>query len=455
MFTYNEKKLFATVLSFKIIVLILFVAFFGSSKLLWSGDALEYVDFAKNIVAGNGFSRSVNGVFVPAHDRVPLYPGIIGLITIISTKYFIVITALFQAILAALTALLVYRIGLFFMQRRWAVFAAILSVVEPVSVFMHMAILAETLLVFCIVCGLYFFLRYQAERKWVFLALSALAFMLAAYTKPVAMYVTLLPILFLAVDGRTAWKPLLIFCGIILLVAAPWLVRNYALFHMATMSTYGSKALCGYQVSAVFSVANRFVETTPGIAMAEVWKFARYRELQELCNRVSPTWMLFVLAREYPSAFIKTNFLATLGYLTTDGYAASASSGASGSPHNNYLTPAVFAGPAWRDHIKEAVAELSLFQIFIIILGRAFWSAIILLALVGSINLLRSRATRVYGLLILLVIVYFSSLSILGAAFAAGARYRFEVSPLLFLLAVSGIFCIVKKRWFFRKNTSP
>ncbi|MEK7085121.1 MAG: glycosyltransferase family 39 protein, partial [Patescibacteria group bacterium] len=337
----SSKKLFFSVLALKAAALLAVVAIFGSQKLMWSADALEYADLGQNLAAGHGFSRTAAEGFIPAADRMPLYPFIVGL------DSSLVLVSVVQVIAAALISLFTYRVAQRFLPGRWPLAAALIAAFEPLSAVMHMLILPETLLALFILIFIDAFLLYLERGEAKFIFFSALLLLCILYTKPVAMYFLPFPILVLLWRRRQeALLPALILIGVFFAGATPWMLRNAAIGEGFTISTYGQKAMCGYQISAVLASHYGFKETTLGVAMGEIRNLEEYRTRERKCFDDSPFLTLLTLARDYPKDFLKINALAALGYFTNDGYVQIfQNSSALLPPHNNYLTPEVLAVP--------------------------------------------------------------------------------------------------------------
>ncbi len=435
-----EFYLVGGILCAKIALVFLVVFFLGNSSLLWSGDSLEYIDLGTNLIKGNGFARTIDGVIVPAHDRMPLYPLVVGFLYQLSGFHSFILVALLQAFCAAGIAFFTFRIARFFLSQVVACVIAILVVVEPISALLHLLVFPETLLLFFTSMFCYFLLRYLAEHQNRDLLISLAALLAATYTKPVAMYLLALPIIIFLIFGRARVARLIAVISVLSsIVLLPWVVRNHAMFGIVTLNTFGQKAFCGYQISAVFATAQGFRETSPGVAMIAVREFEEFTALEEQCHR-SKLGALTMLVTKYPAAFLRVNTLVALGYLTNDGYINIFQNRVSAlTIHHNYLTPAVFAGPDWRTHLIAAFSGLTWLQKIIVVVGRLFWIAVLGFACRGAWVLMRGARLRELAFVLICIIVYFAVLSIVGAAFAAGARYRFQINPFLFIFAAHGI----------------
>lgn len=437
-----EKKLFFSVLIIKLLIVFLVAVFIGSAGFLWSGDGSEYIDLGKNFISGNGFARTApDGTLMPARDRMPLYPLIVASLMKPFGYAAALPVAVFQAFLAAGIALLTYRIARFFLPNGLALLPAVLISFEPVISALHLFVFAETLLVFFILLFTYYFLKYLSDKSLKFILIASAALSLAVYTKPIALYLLLVPVGILLIYIRQyRFKPLVVLMGTSVLILSPWAIRNAILFDSPALTTYGPQALCGYQGAAVLSVAKKFPDASPGIALYTVLTMPEYRKIYDECYKspsvFSTLWQWF---RMYPYAFVKANVFVAAAFLTNDGMSSVLQTESSDLvPHHNYLTPTVFLGTEWRTHIRGALSELSWLQLLLILAAKMFWVLVLIFAIVGSVFLLRDKNMHIYALAVLGVTLYFTASSVLAGGIGAGARFRYHIDALLFVLAAVG-----------------
>lgn len=438
-----EKKLFLFVLSIKLLVVFAVAMLVGSSGFLWSGDGPEYIDLGRNFISSNGFARTAqDGTFILARDRMPLYPLIVALLMSPFGYATALPVAIFQAFLAAGIAVLTYRIARFFLPSNWSLLPAVLVSIEPVISALHLFVFAETLLVFFILLFTYYFLKYLSDKSLQSILIASVALSLAVYTKPVALYLLFIPVgLLLIYIRQYNFKALGILVAASALLLSPWAVRNNMLFGSPALSTYGPQALCGYQGAAVLSVAKKFPDASPGAALYTLLQTPEYRKLYDACY-VSPSifstlWQWF---KAYPYAFVKANLFVTAAFLTNDGMSSVLQTETSDlAPHHNYLTPTVFLGTEWRSHIRGALGELTWPQVVIISAAKLFWVLVLLFAVKGGTSLFRDAKTRIYALAVLGITLYFTASSVLAGGIGAGARFRYHIDALLFVLAFVGV----------------
>lgn len=180
-------------------------------------DGIEYFRLAVNLADGRGLSVSLAEPFLPAAFRGPVYPAILALfIKLFGTYTYIFI---FQAIINTLTIFIIYKI----IRRlspdahpQLTVFCLLIFSLQLISYASSLS--TETVNAFLGVMAFYLLLR-----KDVFYA--GLVFGLAVLCRPENLFILLMAAICL-------WKPrhTLTFMASALLVAAPWMVRNYRAF---------------------------------------------------------------------------------------------------------------------------------------------------------------------------------------------------------------------------------
>jgi hypothetical protein len=155
------------------------------------GDAVQYYTYAWNMVHHGVFSRSLPGSASVVADnfRDPGYPAFLAFWMAIRGDYPGAYwpTLLSQAVLGALTVVLLMAAARRWLPDRWLIGAGLLMAVWPHSVTITSYLLSETLLGF--LCALGFFLLTQAFRHgkhWLAL-LTGVVFGMAALTNAVVL----------------------------------------------------------------------------------------------------------------------------------------------------------------------------------------------------------------------------------------------------------------------------
>ena len=424
----HEKRLFTLVLAIKLLALFIVVAIFGSERLLW-GDSSTYVNLGKAIFQGEGM--------IGETAIMPLYPFIVGFFVTYFSGGLIFISIL-QAILAAFNSALIYNIAIRFVPRSYAYISALLFAFEPVGVILNLLIMTETILVFFILLFIYFFLQYFKERRSLFIFYAALALGFSVMVKAVMVYAFVIPILFLLFDNQVALRNRLkqgiFFWVAFSIVLVPWMARNYEFANQFKVTLEGAGNVCGYQLPLVFAVENNIGITTQSLNVNP-----EFQRLYVRCQRQSELKNILGLVYEYPRAFVKANTLAALAFFTNDGLSTIFQKNNLGLPiHHNYLTPMVFMGGDWRGNIERGSAELSAFELAGILTAKALWLFIFIFFLMGLYILLFRRQEKT-GLFLVSLVVYITAVNIVSTSFALGARLRYPVVPLLFIIGMIGV----------------
>lgn len=461
-FSAGTKKLFLFVCAAKIFILGVFLIVFGEGRLLWADSSL-YLDLGRNIWLGNGFGVTASDGTAVLNTRfMPLYPAVAGFFSLV--PHGLIFLSLVQAAIAAGIAVFVYKIGLFFLPRRWALGTALIVSFEPLISAMHILMMPETVFVFFLTGFLYFFLEYiqlSFPRKWESseiqqildprfrgddksgwktLLLSLVALLLAAYTKPAALYLSVLPVLFL-IFAKRQYARAGLFAIVFALAFIPWMARNAAVGGSFTVTNDDIGNICGWTLHGVLATKYRGDPTD----WNTTWNSPELLRAQEKCT--SPVAALRLFLMEYPGPFVKTMVLSSLSLLTNDGYSVFFEKPQEEQikPHHNFLTPAVFANADWWEKFIAAAREYSSLELIIIGAGKIFWLAVSLSALWGVFLLLRRPHERVPALFLFIVILYFVSAIIFSTAYGAGARLRYPIDAPLLIFAAYGIVHAVRK----------
>ncbi|TSC79457.1 MAG: hypothetical protein G01um101429_444 [Parcubacteria group bacterium Gr01-1014_29] len=375
-FSAETKKLFLFVFAAKIFILGIFLFVFGEDRLLWADSPL-YLDLGRNIWLGNGFGTTAsNGAVVLSTRFMPLYPAVAGFFSLV--PHGLIFLSLVQAVAVAGIAVFIYMIGLFFLPRRWALSTTLVASFEPLTSAMHILAMPETIFVFLLTGFLYFFLRYLRDigsrtsddtPSEVGLPMMAIFLLiLAAYTKPAALYLSVLPVLFL-VFAKRRYAHAGLFVITFALAFIPWMARNAAVGGSFAVTNDDTGNICGWTLHGVLATKYKG-DPTDWNTTAGSPEFLR---AQEKCT--SPIGALRLFLTEYPGPFVKTMALSSLSLLTNDGYSVffEKPQEEQVKPHHNFLTPAVFAMSDWKEKFMAARREFSLTELFIIFAGKIFW----------------------------------------------------------------------------------
>ena len=432
----REKSLVLSVIGIKLIMLWAFLLIFGYGKLIWS-DSETYVRLARNIYADRGFSEAhvSKTEFPPNSIRTPLYPAVVGLFDTF-VPYGFVFVSFLQIIAAGFIALLVYKIAVSFVSSNLAFGAAILVSFEPLISVIHMLIMPETFLVLFILLFIFYFLRFIDSEKKKDLALSVLMLALAVYTKPVALYLFIIPIVFLLFRKHGVVLAVFFLVALFLLLS-PWMIRNKVVVGKFDMTTDDTGNLCGWELAGVLATKYHIDSSD----FTKLYALPEYETTMKRCASTSSALKIFLT--EYPLDFLKTSTLSVASLFINDGY--SSFLGAHSETNSNHLTPAVFTNRDWRQKITLAAGTLGRYELTMVIAGKLLWFFVSMLAIIGAYSLVAHKKLQ-SALFLFCVLLYFVAVTTVSTGFGVGARLRYPVSPILVVFAGVGIAGLAKKQ---------
>lgn len=376
---------------------------------------------------------SVDGTahFLPDTQFPPLYPIIIAFFALYIPQGFVILAVL-QACIAALSTVLVYRLGKKVVADRTAFIVAFLFAFEPLIALTHMLMMPETFFVFCILMSVYALVQGGPAYSVRSIIISALSLAAATYIKPVAMYIVIVfEIMFLAYRARRAAA---VYAFIFLLLLLPWVVRNGIVADTYTFSSHGTNATCGYFIFSVFATEYHSDPSNMDMALFPNALRSTVAECRGMFSGI------VTAASRYPVSFIKTIVLSTASFLSNEGYAVFFQDKLNAiKPHNNYLTPTVLVMHDWREKIVETATSLRVWELGLILAGKLMWVGIFICACFGAVYLVAKASTRHIAMYLILVACYFIFTAVVGIAYAAGARLRMPANPFILILAGAGI----------------
>jgi 4-amino-4-deoxy-L-arabinose transferase-like glycosyltransferase len=197
------------------------------------GDEVLFHEIAGNLASGNGYTRGTT-----EDDRHPTAVRGPSYVLLVAACYrlfgpYPTVPLLLQALLDALSALLVYRLGV-----RWfgrpvvGLVAGVLYAVFPPFILMSASLLNETFVQFTLLLAVVLFFAYLDGRGARYLLLSAVVLGLCALSKPHAAVVGVL--LGASTVPRVGWaraaRATAFVVVVVGLVMAPWVARNALTF---------------------------------------------------------------------------------------------------------------------------------------------------------------------------------------------------------------------------------
>lgn len=407
-----------------------------------------YYEVAKNLLAGNGFSRSVASPIVPDSVRTPLYPLFLAALILLFKSYAAV--ALAQIALSSLTPLLGYRIAKQLLpHERIATVVAVVLALEPLSLHLATTLQAETLFTVLFLCGVTVFLDYWKTESGGALAGAFSLFALGALARPTIQFLPIFLIgavfFLLRENPRGAARRILLGLAVFIGILSPWLIRNWAAFGNPVLSVQYASVPYGYLVPSVIAL-----EKNIGFAEAQREFYEGEGAIKDveditLANAKEYKRRLPELLLAHPVGLMKSVGVTVFTFFTHDGYLDVLT--------RLHLDPALrLERPAFTllfESPKEAVSlivSLAKSPALLIILGRIFWTLVALCFIMGAIRLLKNPEHCAKGIFVLLLVAYFVFTTV-AVGLAVNARFRIPVNALVLALAAygaSGFFIWIK-----------
>ena len=268
---------------------------------------------ARSLATGHGFASPFGGQTGPTAMVGPVYPLIIaavfkalGVYTVGAAATLLVLSALFSA----LTAAVVYLVGRESFGEPAGVWAAWVWVFFPLDIFWAILWVWDTALS-ALLFAATFLAMLRAARGMGAAGGIRLGLLWGITALANTTFLSLLPFLvvWLCVElrrrGRAWLRPAGMLLAGVVIVLAPWVVRNYSAFgHVLLRSNFGLELEQGNSPGA--TVAMRALQHYPAYSEAE---FARYRALGEYRYMAAKQEEAMAYIRRDPGAFAHTTGL--------------------------------------------------------------------------------------------------------------------------------------------------
>lgn len=239
----NKKLRLIILFAFSLRVIIGIPLIDGQDK-MFVNDSPSYLKVAQNLYDGNGYS---NCPWKPYHKdvlRTPTYPYIICFSKHITSDLRIVF--LLQIIIDLLSLILIFRIATYLSNEASALLAALFYALSIINVVMCAKILAETVFVFLMVLSFYSLL---VKRKYF---LAGMSLGLAILCKPIGLFIIGIYLLYMIWKRERLGNIVLLLIPFVLLVGG-WMMRNYKITQVSTISSISSYNLFAYNANMVLS----------------------------------------------------------------------------------------------------------------------------------------------------------------------------------------------------------
>lgn len=277
----SEKKFLTVLFISALAIRLVYVIFFAGSYL--SQDSGDWLSIARLLVEQHSYGDSW---------RAPLYSFLLAGTHLFFGESLLAIRII-QAMLGALTCLLVYYIAKSIFHKKAGIISSLLAVFYPYFIYYTGDVLAETLLTFLLAASIACLVYFQQKPDYHRALLAGFCLGLTILCKPVILpLVLLLPLWGIMVFSRP-WRQVLgvialIWLGL-LLVMLPWSIRNYFYYHQFSLvSPSGANLWVSYnplverleQIPDLLSAADQNSRTLP--ADFEYYPRERYAEINRL-----------------------------------------------------------------------------------------------------------------------------------------------------------------------------
>ncbi len=305
----KENKLLTVIIAGSFVLSLFYAFYFRITPVV---DAKAYDRIAWNLVQGNGFRENAETPF--RYDWAMLRAGP-GYEFLLAGVYFVFghrfePVWVLQALLHALTALLVYAIAreLFAQNGRQAgLLAAAAIAISPDLIEISAMLMTETLYVFCTALAVYLFLRQFRPGTGLLGALSVgTAVGVGILTRPtLVLFIPIMVFFYLSRKKYVAAVMLAVCSGLILL---PWVLRNYLLFNqIITTTLIGSYNI--WLGNTLFSDGGQYNSTVNPLI-----SYVTEHGLEGLKKHASGEFMTFLLS--HPLVFIKLCAIRVVRYFS-------------------------------------------------------------------------------------------------------------------------------------------
>lgn len=413
-------------------------------------DSLEYYTSAKNLYEHGVFSRAFQEPFTPDRFRTPLYPLVAGAIL----KIFGGIAAVyvFQFILFFMSAAGIYFIAdLLLSSKKIALTASLAFVFNPVAFLLVNSFMSETLFLFLLIWGAYYFLRYIKSGATLSFASSILFFSLNALTRPAVLYFVFLAFIYSILVNFSPRKlaiNTLIFFVIFSAVLFPWFLRNYIIFGDWHFTSADLINVYYMHLGQLYAWQNN-VSLHEGFAALN--KLCTPSEVNEnfhgLCVNQNLRKMYGPILSQIDSGVVfKYAALGSVRYLFNDGFTEL---GNWLCRHKCSVAPVNLIDDLYKGgkNVFSIIAAKPPTLLYTWIVGKIIWAGIFTSAAFLLWNRKKYKIDKTSLIFILLILAYFFLISIP----AWTTRYRAPFDPFLFLLAAPG-FWYLKDRMFYVRH---
>lgn len=419
---------------------------------VFEGDSRRYMSLALNTIQYGKFSVSPEyyvpvdsairaGQFLPESYLTIGYPLFL-MFALLLFHSFLAITFL-QILLSGVGVALVYKLARFVLPENWSIVPAVLFAIDPTFILQSVIIRNDAFAAVFFLASVYVFLRATDDRclpRSLPMLFSGLLLGFAALTRPIYQWALGLFLIYFFVSAaknvrgkyHELFRPVLALSVGVFLVIFPWMLRNQFTFHSWSLSSASEWT--------VMINAGQFLEAEgnlrPGAVLGPWLERAGTPGFLPLDIK-REVWLVVF---DQPFAYAKFHlFKSATAFFFNDGLREIVFSlrlpWVRGFDDNlgNLLYNREFRA-LWSAVNKHRASAVLLFS------GALFWGSVTLLALAGIAGTLAGERHRLTVLFFAAIVGYLAFFT--GAAFTP--RQRIPATPFLFILATTGIYCMIR-----------
>jgi 4-amino-4-deoxy-L-arabinose transferase-like glycosyltransferase len=258
-FSHNTKIILGILVFGLLIRLALFFLVSGQPEKYMTDDGTHYLNLSKNIFEQWIYSTSMGPPYKPEAFRPPLFPIIIGI------PFFVLglpveTILVFQIILSLIIAYVAYLLTTEFFGIEVGCLAAALVIFEGSFAVHSVLFYTEILFTLSIVLSVYYSVKYIRTSKNRYLCFSLLFWGISCYIRIASLYLGLILIaaIVLSSTGNLKYKlrTAILSILLVLLIAMPWVIRNYIKFGVFAFSTGRNSILYYHKAASIESMSS-------------------------------------------------------------------------------------------------------------------------------------------------------------------------------------------------------
>ncbi len=401
------------------------------------GDSSQYAQLAQNLAEYGEFTLSTQG-FVPETFRTPLYSTFLAVTYSADRTFYLAVIV--QILCAAASSILIFWIARQVVTSGMAVVVALLWALNPTTIFYSVILMSDVPFALLLLCSV--FLLFVREQRTALTDVCAGALLgFSALMRPLGEHIAVLLLLSVATFSlfslySITTKRFVVVCLAVLMVVAPWYVRNSVYTGVPALSSTGAYTVLHFHVREflIFSegmseqeadtkiaelIGGRVRENPTGIEHSAVYGNAARKIIAE---NILPYAMYHLVGSV--NLFLSSSIRDTAINLPRLSAALSFVGGAEGSTS---LKSLIVSDPL--------TALMSLFQRPLVTIEMLYRMLMVLFAVVSLWSLYAVPRARVIIVVSIVLVGYIA----IATGPVSYPRYRIPAEPFLLIVAAVGI----------------